>query len=159
MEESANSGRFYFLGIQNHCRQWQQPRKSKMLALWKKNHDKPRQHIKKQRYYFANRGPYSQSYSQSYGFSSSQVQMWELNHKEVWLPKNWHFWIMVLEKTLESPLDSKAIKPVNPKGNQPWKFTGRTAAEAPILWPPDVKGQLIREDPMLGKVECKRRRG
>ena len=87
-------------------------------------------------------------YSQSYSFSSSCVQMWELDYKEGWAPKNWCFWTMVLEKTLKSPLDSKEIKPVNPKRNQPWIFIGRTdaEAEAPILWLPDVKSQLIRKD-------------
>ena len=85
------------------------------------------------------RGPYGQSYS----FSSSHVQMWELDHKEGWVPKNWCFGIMVLEKTLESPLDCKEIKPVNPKGNQPWIFTRWTDDEGPILWLPDVKSQLI----------------
>ena len=108
-----------------------------------------RQDIKKQRHYFANKG----SYSQSYGFSSSHVWMWELDHKESWAPKNWCFWTVVLEKTLESPLDCKEIKPINPKGNQSWIFIGRTdaEAEAPILWPPDVKSQLIRKDPDAGK--------
>ena len=104
------------------------------------------QHIKKQRYHFADKG----AYSQSYGFSSSHVQMWELDHKEGWVPKNWWFWI-VLEKTLESPLDSKEIQPVSPKGNQSWKFIGRTSAEASILWPPDVKSQLVEKDPEAGK--------
>ena len=95
------------------------------------SYDKPRQHIKKQRHHFANKGPYSQSYS----LSSSHVQMWELDHKEGWVPKNWCFWVVVLEKTLESPLNSKEIKPVNSKGNKPWIFIGRTdaEAEAPIL--------------------------
>ena len=112
-----------------------------MLAPWKKSYDKPRQHIKKHKHYFANKGPYSQSY----GFSSSHVPMWELDHKEVWVPKNWCFWTVVLEKTLGSPLGSKEIKPVNPKGNQLWIFIGRTdaEAEAPILWPPDGKSRLI----------------
>ena len=79
-------------------------------------------------------------YSQSYGFPSSHIQTWELDHKESWAPKNWYFWIVVLEKTQESPLDCKEIQPVNPKGNQFWIFIGRTEAEAeaPILWPPDV---------------------
>ena len=87
--------------------------------------------------------------SQSYGFSSSHVGMWELDHKEGWAPKNWCFWTVVLEKTLESPLDSKEIKPVNPKGNQAWIFVGRTdaEAEAPILCPPDAKSWLIGKDP------------
>ena len=89
--------------------------------------------LKKQRHYFANKGPYSQSY----GFSSNHVWMWQLDHKEGWAPKNWCFQTVVLEKTLESPLDSKEIKPNNPKGNQSWIFIGRTdaEAEAPILWP------------------------
>ena len=88
-------------------------------------------------------------YSQSYGFSSSHVQMWELDHKESWASKNLCFWTVVLEKILESPLDSKEIKPANPKGNQSWIFIGRTdaEAEAPILWPPDAKSQLIGKDP------------
>ena len=89
------------------------------------------------------------SYSQSYGFSSSHVWIWELDHKEGWMPNNWCFQTVVLEKTRESPLDIKEIKPVNTKGNQPWIFIGRTdaKAEAPILWPPDVKSQLIGKDP------------
>ena len=84
---------------------------------------------------------------------SSHVQMWELEHKEGWALKNWLFWTVVLEKTLESPLDSKEIKPVNLKGDQSWIFTGRTVAkaEAPILWQPDAKSQLIRKDPDAGK--------
>ena len=112
-----------------------------MLAPWQKSYDKPRQNIKKQRHYFANKDPYSQSY----GFSSSHVWMWELDRKEGWAPKNWCFWTVVLEKTLESPLNRKEIKPVHPKGNQSWIFIGRTdaAAETPILWPPDAKNWLI----------------
>ena len=94
-------------------------------------------------------------------FFSSHVWMWELDHKEVWVPKNWYFQIVVLEKTLESPLDSKEIKPVNPKGNQSWIFIGRTdvEAEAPILWPPDVKSRLVEKDPDAGKDWSRRRRG
>ena len=86
--------------------------------------------------------------SQSYVFSSSHVQMWELDHKESWASKNWCFLILVLEKTLESPLDCKEIKPVNPKGSQSWIYIGRTDAdaEAPILWPPDAKNWLIGKD-------------
>ena len=120
-----------------------------MLALWKKSYDQPRQDIKNQRHYFANKDPSSQSY----GFSSSHVQMWGLDHKEGWAPKNWCFWTVLLEKTLDSPLDWKEIKLVNPKGNQSWIFTGRTDAEAetPIFWPPDAKGWLIRKDPDAGK--------
>ena len=118
-----------------------------MLAPWKKSYDKPRQHIKNQRHYFVDKGPCSQSY----GFSSSHVCIWVLDHQEGWVPNSWCFWTVVL-KTLESPLDCKEIKPVNPKGNQPWVFTGRTdsEAEAPILWPPDVKSWFIGKDPDSG---------
>ena len=98
----------------------------KMLAPWKESYNQPKQHIKKQRHYFANKGPASQSY----GFSSSHVWMWELDYKESWAPKNWHFCTMVLEKTLESPLDCKETQPVHPKGDQYWIFIGRTDAEA-----------------------------
>ena len=120
-----------------------------MLAPWKKSYDQPRQHIKKQRHYFADKS----LYSQSYGFSNSHERMWELYHKESWELKNWCFWIVVLEKTLESPLGCKEIKPVNPKGNQAWIFIGRTdgEAEAPILLPPDAKSWLIGKDPDTGK--------
>ena len=116
-----------------------------MLIPWKESYDQPRQHIKKQRHYFANKGPSSQGY----GFSSDHVRMWELDYKESWGPKNWCFWTVVLEKTLESPLDCKEIQPGNPKGNQSWIFIGRTDAEAetPVLWPPDVKNWLIGKDP------------
>ena len=102
--------------------------------------------LRKQRHYFADKG----LSSQSYGFSRSHVWMWKLNHKD-WVPKNCCFWTVVLEKTLESLLDCKEIKTFNPKGNQPWIFIGRTEAEALILWPPDVKNQLIGKDPDAGK--------
>ena len=100
-------------------------------------------------------------YSQSYGFPSSQVQVWELDLKEGWEPKNLCFCTMVLEKSLESPLDCKEIQPINPKGNQPWIFTGRTdaEAEAPILWPPDAKSRLTVKTLILGKNEGRRGRG
>ena len=92
------------------------------------------------------------SISQSYGFSSSHVQMWESDHKAGWAPKNWCFRAVVLEKkTLESPRNNKKIKPVNPKGNQHWIFIGKTNAEAPIPWPPDVKSWLTGKDPDAGK--------
>ena len=128
-----------------------------MLAPWKKSYDQPRQHIKKQRHYFADKS----LSSQSYGFSSSDVWMWELNYKESWVLKNWCSWTVVLEKTLESPLDSNEIQPVHLKGNQSWIFIGRTDAEAetPILWPPDGKNWLIGKDSILGKIEGRRRRG
>ena len=128
-----------------------------MLAPWKKSYDQPRQHIKKERHYFANKG----LSSQGYGFSNSHVWMWELDCEESWALKNWCFWIVALENTLESPLDSKEIQPVDPKGNQSWIFIGRTDAEAetPVLWPPDSKNWLIGKDLMLGKIEGKRKRG
>ena len=120
-----------------------------MLTPWKKSYDQPREHVKKWRHYFANKG----APSQSYVFSSSHVWMWELDYKESWAPKNWCLWTVVLEKTLKSPLDCKEIKPVNPKGSQSWIFVGRTDAEAhtPILRPPDVKNWLIWKDPDSGK--------
>ena len=117
-------------------------------TTWKKSFDQPRQHIKKQRRYFADKGPSSQSY----GFSSSNVWLWELDYKESWGPENWWFWTVMLENTPASPLHCK-IKPVNPKRNQSWIFIGRTdvEAEAPILWPPDAKSWVIGKDPDSGK--------
>ena len=107
------------------------------------------QHIKKQRHYFVNKG----LSSQGYGFSSGHVWMWELDYKESWVLKNWCFWTVVLEKTLESPLDCKEIQPVHPKGDQSWVFIGKidVGAETPILWPPDAKSWLIWKDPDVGK--------
>ena len=135
-----------WISIATLWKQWQtlfswapkslQPWNSKMLAPWKKSFNQPRQHIKKQRHYFANKGPSSWSY----GFSNRQVWMWESDYKESLVTKKWCFGTVVLEKTLEGPLDSKEIKPVSPKGNQSWIFIGRTDAEAEalILWPPDA---------------------
>ena len=99
--------------------------------------------------------------TQCYGFFSSHIWMWELDHKESWAPKNWCFQTVVLKNALESPLDSKKIKPVNPKGNQPWIFIGRTyaEAEAPILGPCDVKNWLLRKDPDAGKDWRQEERG
>ena len=94
----------------------------------------------------------------AYGFSSSHVWMWQLDHKEGWALKNWRFWIVVLETTLESPMDWKEIQPVHPKGKQSWIFIGRTDAEAPILWPPDAKSWLIRKDPDAGKDWMQKKR-
>ena len=113
------------------------------------SYNQPRQHIKKQRHYFANKGPSSQDY----GFSSSHVRMSELDYKESWVQKNWCFWTVVLEKTLQSPLDCKEIQPVHPRGDQSWVFIGRTDAEAetPILWLPHAKSWLIWKDPDAGK--------
>ena len=120
-----------------------------MLAPWKKSYDQPRHHFKKQRHYFANKG----LSSQGYGFSSGHVQMWELNYKASWAPKNWCFRTLVLEKTLESPLDYKEIQPVHLKGNQSCVFISRNdvKAETPIFWPPDAKSCLVWKDPDAGK--------
>ena len=124
-------------------------RKLKDIFSWKKSYDQPRQHIEKQRHYFDNKGLSSQSYD----FSSSHVWMWELGYKESWVPKNWCFWTVVLEKTVECPLGCKEIQPVHPKGNQSWIFIGRTdaVAETLILWSPDTKNWLIWKDPDAGK--------
>ena len=105
--------------------------------------------ILKQRHYVANKG----RSSQGYGFSSGHVWMWELDYKESWAPKNWCFWTVVLEKTLESPLDCKETQPVHSEGDQPWDFFGRNdaKAETPVLWPPDVKSWLFWKDPDTGK--------
>ena len=110
---------------------------TKTLAPWKKSYDNPRQHIKKQRHYFANKG----LSNQSYGFSSSHIWMWQLDCKESWVPKNWCFWTVVLERSPERPLDCEEIQPVNPKGNRSWMFIGRT----------NVKNWLIGKDPDVGK--------
>ena len=109
-----------------------------------------KKHIKKQRHYSINKGPSSQSY----GFFNSHVRMWDLDHihKESWALKNWCFWTVVLEETLESPLDCKEIQPVHPKGNQLWIFIEKTdEAEAQILWLPDVKSWFTGKDPDAGK--------
>ena len=119
-----------------------------MLAPWKESYDKPREHSRKQRHHFADKG----WYSQIYGFSSRHAWIWELDHEESSAPKNRCFWTVVLEKTLESSLDCK-IKLVSPKGNQLWIFIGRTddEIEALILWLPDVKSQITGKDPDAGK--------
>ena len=138
------------LGKQWHTLFFQAPRSLLMVTAAMKLKDtyslevKLWQHIKKQRHYFVNKGPSSQGY----GFSCSHVWMWELDYKENWAPKNWCFWTVVLEKTLESPLDCKEIQPVHPKGHQSWVFIGRTdvEAETPILWPPDTKSWLSWKD-------------
>ena len=145
--KSRNSDRFYFLELKitvdgdcNH-------EIKKCLLLGRMAMTNLDSILKKQRYHFANKGPCSQSY----GFSSNHVWMWPLDHKEDWALKSWYFWIVVLEKTLKSSLDSKEIKPVNSKGNQPCIFTGRTEAETPIFWPPDAKSWFTRKDPDIGK--------
>ena len=123
--------------------------KRRLLLSQKKSYDQPKQHVKKQRHYFINKG----SSSQNYGFSSGHVWIWELDCEESWAPKNRCFWTVVLEKTLESPSNNKEIQPVHPKGNQSWIFIGRIDAEAetPIMWPPVVKNWLIGKDPDAGK--------
>ena len=132
---------------------WSADSLEKMLTPWKESYNKPRQHIKKQRHYFANKGPSSKGY----GFSSSHVWMWEwmweLDYKESWVPKNWCFWTVVLEMTLESPFNCKEIQPVHPKGDKSWVFIWSTdvEAETPILWPPDARSWLIWKDPDAGK--------
>ena len=122
-----------------------------MLAPWKKSYDQPRQQIKKQRHYFANKGPSSQGY----GYSSSHIWIWKLHHKESWVLKNWCFWTVVLEKTLESPLDCKEIQPVHPKGDQSWVFLGRIMLKLKLQY----FGHLMQRTDwfektlMLGKIE------
>ena len=117
--------------------------------LDKASYDQPRWHIEKQRHYFAN----EVLSCQGYGFSCGHVWMWELDCEESWAPKNWCVWTVVLEKTLESPLDYKEIQLVHSKGDQSWVFIGRTNAEAetPVLWPPDVKSWLIGKDCDAGR--------
>ena len=128
-----------------------------MLTLWKESYDQAGQHLKKQRHYFANKGPSSQSYD----FSTSYVWMWELGYKENWALKNWCFWTMVLEKTIESALDFREIQPVHPKGNQSWIFIGRIDVELKLQY----FGHLMRRTDsfekalMLGKIEGRKRRG
>ena len=124
--------------------------KLKDACPWKESYYQPRQYIKKQRHYFVNKD----LSSQSYGFSISHVWMWELDLTcENWEPKNWCFWTVMLEKTLESPLDCKEIQPVHPKGDQSWIFIRRNDAEAeiPVFWRPDVKNWFIGKDPDAGK--------
>ena len=120
-----------------------------MLTPWKESYDQPRQHVKKQRHYFVNKG----LCSQGYGLSSGHIWMWELDCEESWAPKNWCFWTVVLEKTTESPFDCKAIQPAHPKVDQSWVFIGRTdvEAETSILWPSNMKSWLIWKDPDAGR--------
>ena len=140
----------YFLGLQNHCRWWLQH------CPWKKSYDQPRQHIKKQRH-FANKGPSSQSYS----FSSSHVWMWELDYKKSWAPKNWCFWTVVLEKTLESPLNCKRSNLAILKEISRGIFIGKTDAEdeTPIIWLPDAKHWLTGKDSDAGKDKRQEEKG
>ena len=139
--KSGSSDRFYFLGLQNHCRWWLQPWTKKMLASWKESYDKPRQYTKKQRHHFADKG----LNSQSCGFSSSHVRMWELDHKEGW--EEWMLLNCGAREDSWASLGLKEIKPFSPKGNKPWIFIGRTIAETPILWPADGKSRLLGKRP------------
>ena len=147
--ETVETVQTLFWGLQNHCRWWLHSWNKKMLTLWKEIYDQPRQHIEKQRYCFANKGPSGQGY----GFSSSHVWMWGLDYKERWVPNNWCFWTVVLEKTLECPFDYKEIQPVHPK-----EISTEYSLEilmlilkTPILWPPDAKKWLLGKDPNSGK--------
>ena len=146
--DSGNSGRLFFWAPKS-LQMVIAAMKLKDTYSWKESYDQPTQHIKKHRHYFTNKG----SSSQGYGFSSSHVWMRELDYKESWAPKHWCFWTVVLEKTLESPLDCKEIQPIHPKGDQSWVFIGRIDVEAEtlILWPPDAKKWLIWKDPDAGK--------
>ena len=139
---------FILGGLQNHCRWWLQPWNEKTLTPRKESYDQPIEHIKKQRHYFAIKGPSSQGY----GFSSGHVWMWKLDCEDSWVPKNWCFWSVVLEKTLESPLDFKEIQSVHLKGDQSWVFVGRTDAkgEIPVLRPPHAKSWVIGKDSHAG---------
>ena len=146
MGNSGNSDRLSYPALQNHCGWWLQHEIKRCLLLGRKVMTDLDSILKNRD--VADKGPYSQSY----GFSSSHVQMWKLDNKKDWTLKNWCLWTMVLEKVLKSPLDFKEIKPVNPKENQPWIFrVGRTDAEAPILWPRVAKSRLSGKDPDVGK--------
>ena len=154
---SGNSGWLYFLGLHNHCRWWLQQWNHKTLTPWKESYDQPRQHIKKQRHYFVNKG----LSSQGYGFSNGHVWMLELDYKESWALKNWCFWTVVLEKIPESPLDCKEIHPVHPNGDQSWVFIGRTdvEVETPVLGHLMWRADSLERTPRLRKIEGRRRRG
>ena len=148
--KSGSSDRFYFLGLPNHCGWWLQPEIKRRLLLGKKVMTNLDSILKSGditlpiKVYLVKTMVFPVV---MYGW------MWELDHKESWALKNWCFWTVVLDKTLESPLDCKEIKPVNPKGNQSWMFIGRTdvEAEAPILWPLDAKNRLVGNVPDAGK--------
>ena len=152
--KSGSSDRFYFLGLQNHWGWWLQPWNEKVFTPWTKSYNKPRQRIKNQRRHFANKD----LYSQSFGFSSNLVWIWELEHKEGWAPKNWCFQI-VLEKNLKSLLDCK-IRPVNPKENQPWIFMGRRMLKLKLQYFGHLmqRADSLEKTLILWKTEGKRRR-
>ena len=153
----GNGDRFYFLGFQNHCEQWLQLQNSKMLASWKKTYDKPRQHIKKQRHHFADKGPYSQSY----GFSSSHVWMKELDHKEGWIPKNWYFWEDCWRRLLRVSWTARRstqsiLKSINPEYSlERLVLKLKLQYSRHLIW----RADSLEETLMLGKMEDERRRG
>ena len=155
-EKVATVSDFIFLGSKIISdRDWSY--EIKTFAPWKKSYDKPRQCIEKQKHHFANKGPSSQSY----GFSSSHVWIWELDNKEGWVPKNWCFQTVVLEKTLESPLDSKEIQPVSPKGINPEYSLKRLTLKLKLQYFGHLIGRVDSQEKtlMLEKIEGKRRRG
>ena len=155
--DSGNSGRHYFWGFQNHRRWWLQPWNKKTLNPWKKSYDQPRECIKKQRHYFANKGPTSQGY----GFSSSHGWMWKLDYKESWVPKNWCFWTVVLEKTLESPLDCKEIQQSILKEISPGCSLEGLMLKLKLQYFGHLmqRADSFEKTLMLGKIEGRRRRG
>ena len=138
---NGNSDRLYFWGLHKSLEMVTAAMKLRCLLLGRKAMTKLDSILKSRYITLLTKG----LFSQNYGFSRGHVWMWELDYKESWVPKNWYFWTVVLENSLESPLDCKEIQPVNPTGNQSWRFIGRTdaEAEAPTLWPPDVKNWLI----------------
>ena len=151
---SGNSGWLYFSGLQNHCNGDCSREIKRCLTPWKESYDQPRPHIKKQRHYFVHKGPSSQGY----GFSSSHVWMWELDYKESRAPKNWCFWTVLLEKTLESPFDCKEIQLVHPKGDQSWLFVGRTDLKLKLQYFGHLmrRADSLKKTLMLRKIEGKR---
>ena len=152
-----NSVRYYFEGAPKPLQMVIAPMKLKHGYSWKESYNQLRQHIKKQRHYFANKS----LSSQGYGFSSGHVRMWELDYKESWTPKNWCFWTVVLEKTLESPLACKEIQPAHSKGDQSWVFIGRTDLKLKLQYSGHLmqRADLFEKTLMLGKIEGRRRRG
>ena len=151
-----NENRLYFLGLQKSLQMVTEAMKLKDTWSLEEKLSPTRQPIKQQIHYFANKGPSRQGY----GFSSDHVWMWKLDYKESWVSRNWCFWTVVLEKTLESRLDCKEIQPVHPKGDQSWVFIERTDAEAetPVFWPPDQRTDSLEKTLMLGKIDGGRRR-
>ena len=141
----GNRDRFYFLGFQNHWGLWLQPWNSKELASWKKSYDKPRQCIKSRDITLLTK--------------VCLVKAMVFPVVMYWVPKNWCFWTVMLEKTLERALGCKDIKPVSPQENQPWIFFERTEAEAPTFWPPDTRANLLQKALMLGKIEGREEKG